>query len=140
MTGYVYFIKAGECLKVGHSIDPKERFNEHRITERRTRPELLFLGCIPGTRADERHFHGKLREYREGDREWFRVGHDYDLKELIGDAQLILSPPSIFVRPAVSLAPELHRRLKVLAASKDMTLQQLLTEAAIEKLRGQKAA
>lgn len=68
-VGGVYFIAAGEFVKIGWSISVPERLKALQTSSSR---KLTVLRVIPGEREDEAKFHREFAEHRaEG--EWFRI-------------------------------------------------------------------
>jgi hypothetical protein len=68
-SGWVYFIRAGEHVKIGWSRNPKAR----RDTLATASPfDLEIIGQVPGTEDDERALHGAFAHLHVK-REWFRA-------------------------------------------------------------------
>lgn len=63
--GYVYFIEAGNRIKIGYSIDPGKRALSLSLRENDV------MAVIEGTRTLERSLHAKFGEHRIGSTEWF---------------------------------------------------------------------
>lgn len=63
-SGWVYFVKFGDRIKVGYSTDPRKRLSSVPHDER--------IGCVPGTLEDEAAWHDLLRDFRITG-EWFRA-------------------------------------------------------------------
>lgn len=71
--GWVYFLRAGDLIKIGHSREPKARM----LTLRGASPVGLDLLHIePGPVSKERALHRRFNRLRSHG-EWFRA--DYDL-------------------------------------------------------------
>lgn len=67
--GYVYFVRAGEAIKIGYSVHPVKRMSELQTAN----PEPMeLLGALRGTLQDEKAIHADFShlEIRE---EWFRA-------------------------------------------------------------------
>ncbi len=65
--GYVYFFKAGNHVKIGFSINPKDRM--HSI-QTGSPVRGIMVKFVPGTARTEQSFHKRFAEYRlKG--EWF---------------------------------------------------------------------
>lgn len=67
--GYVYFVRAGEAIKIGYSVHPIKRMSELQIGN----PDPMeLLGALRGTFQDEKALHADFShlEIRE---EWFRA-------------------------------------------------------------------
>jgi len=63
----VYFVGNGASIKIGYSEQPGRRFNSLKVGSYKS---LTFLGCVVGTRNDEKSLHRDLKNFRlEG--EWF---------------------------------------------------------------------
>ncbi len=70
VLGYVYFIRAGDHVKVGYSAQPLDRLQ----TLQTSHPEKLEILCtIPGSIKTERSLHARFQSYRVRG-EWFRFG------------------------------------------------------------------
>jgi hypothetical protein len=68
-VAYVYFIKDGDKVKIGHSVHPTVRMKN--LT---THSKLELLGILAGGRKRELALHDKFDKYRiEGTREWFKL-------------------------------------------------------------------
>jgi hypothetical protein len=63
-THRVYFVRYRDRIKIGYSIDPRERIKAHPVDE--------ILAVVPGGRAAERAFHLQWAHLRENG-EWFRA-------------------------------------------------------------------
>lgn len=63
-THSVYFVRYRDRIKIGYSIDPRERIKAHPVDE--------ILAVVPGGRAAERAFHVQWAHLRENG-EWFRA-------------------------------------------------------------------
>jgi len=65
--GYIYFIEAGDMVKIGYSTHPNKRFMDLQITS----PVPLTLNyLIPGDPGLERHLHKQFAHLRAHG-EWF---------------------------------------------------------------------
>lgn len=66
-TGYVYFLKTGNEVKIGFSVNPRERL--HSLQTGCARPAKM-VKIVKGTPTTERAFHKRFAEYHlKG--EWF---------------------------------------------------------------------
>lgn len=66
---FVYFIKDGDRVKIGHSVHPTVRMKN--LT---THKKLELLGVMPGGREREKQLHAKFAEHLvKGTREWFML-------------------------------------------------------------------
>ena len=98
--GYVYFLRVGERVKIGFSIDPFTRATELRtaISE-----PIICLAAIRATQKCERRVHELFSEYRlEG--EWFVYGRKLArfLEGSVHMGRLAFEPPP-------NLAPHVYR-------------------------------
>lgn len=59
---FVYFLRVGDLIKIGYSMDPERRAADLQAE---------LLGFAPGGRKLEAALHHELREYRER-KEWYR--------------------------------------------------------------------
>lgn len=77
VNGWVYFVRAGERVKIGHSLNV-----DARLTALQTGSpyKLELLAIVPGTVRDEAGFHRKFAALREHG-EWFR--YEGDLREYL---------------------------------------------------------
>lgn len=70
--GWVYFLRAGDLIKIGHSQEPRGRL----ATLRGASPlKLDLLHIEPGPVSKERTLHRRFRRLRSHG-EWFRAEHD----------------------------------------------------------------
>lgn len=67
--GFVYFIRAGDAIKIGFSIHPIKRVDELQIGNPE---ELELLGAFGGTERDEKALHADF-SHLEIRSEWFRA-------------------------------------------------------------------
>jgi hypothetical protein len=65
---YVYFMKAGKSVKIGHSKNPRDRARSLQ-TSRHEQIEILYT--VSGGRVMEKYFHDKFAKFRLHG-EWFR--------------------------------------------------------------------
>lgn len=72
MTGFVYFLRCGEFVKVGYSRQPKKRL---ATLQTATPHDVELLGRLPGTMAQERAVHRCLQHLHHRN-EWFRMSDD----------------------------------------------------------------
>lgn len=63
-TGWVYFVRYRDRIKIGYSIDPRTRIQAHPVDE--------VLAIVPGERIDEKRMHTAFAHLRENG-EWFRA-------------------------------------------------------------------
>ncbi len=70
MTGFIYFIRCGDFVKVGYSVNPKRR---HQQLAASTPHNLVLVATYPGTQFIETKLHRYLAayRYRKDRREWF---------------------------------------------------------------------
>lgn len=61
---HVYFIRYRDRVKIGYSIDPRERITAHPCDE--------ILAVVPGDHKDEQRYHKQFAHLRENG-EWFRA-------------------------------------------------------------------
>jgi Meiotically Up-regulated Gene 113 (MUG113) protein len=64
LSGWVYFIRFGDRVKVGYTTKPDQRM--------RDLPHEQVIGILPGTRADEAAWHHLLADFHVVG-EWFRA-------------------------------------------------------------------
>lgn len=70
--GWVYFLRAGDLIKIGHSQEPRGRL----ATLRGASPlKLDLLHIEPGPVSKERALHRRFKRLRSHG-EWFRAEHD----------------------------------------------------------------
>jgi hypothetical protein len=71
MTGFVYFLRCGDFVKIGFSKFPNIRINHLRTA---TPYQVELLGKLEGTQAHERALHRYFADVRHTKRhEWFRL-------------------------------------------------------------------
>lgn len=61
---HVYFVRYRDRVKIGWSIDPRERVKAHPVDE--------ILAIVPGDHRDEQRYHRQFAHLRENG-EWFRA-------------------------------------------------------------------
>lgn len=67
--GWVYFIQAGDAVKIGYSTNPEKRMESLQTGASHT---LLMLGKVPGTRGTEHMYQTRFANMRlKG--EWFEA-------------------------------------------------------------------
>lgn len=72
----VYFVRAGDAVKIGTSIKPMERMQN---LDGGNHEKLVLLAIMPGGRKEERALHKRFAEYKLPDkREWFRFNREID--------------------------------------------------------------
>lgn len=76
-TGWVYFIRVGDLVKIGYTRKPPQRFAALQPSE--------VLHMEPGTMQDEKRCHYLFDHLRAEGREYFRP--EPDLLRFIGDLQ-----------------------------------------------------
>ena len=64
---FVYFMKAGDRVKIGFSVNPRKRAEALQTGVAET---IEILCTIPGGARVEKHFHARFKDERIG-REWF---------------------------------------------------------------------
>lgn len=62
--GWVYFVRYRDRVKIGYSIQPKARIQQHPVDE--------VLAIVPGEPIDEKRAHAAFAHLRENG-EWFRA-------------------------------------------------------------------
>jgi hypothetical protein len=68
--GFVYFIRNGDRIKIGYSVDPGSRALSLSLRE------ANVMAVIGGTRKLERALHKRFSHLRVGDTEWFHESPD----------------------------------------------------------------
>jgi hypothetical protein len=63
-TGWVYFVRYRDRVKIGYSIQPKVRIQQHPVDE--------VLAIVPAEPIDEKRAHAAFAHLRENG-EWFRA-------------------------------------------------------------------
>lgn len=127
MSGYVYFIKGQRGLiKIGHSLNPKRRWLQHAPLKR-TLGSLKFIGCVKGTRKDERYALSlfprlttvpRASEIRRG-----RV----DISAVFPGRQVLVFPCGE-LRPTIIVAAKIHRQIKALSKGTGVRMQTLVDQ------------
>jgi hypothetical protein len=74
--GFVYYLRVGERLKIGYSVDVKRRMRAYP-------PGSDLLAVEPGDRALETQRHRQFAGSRTDGREWFRPTPD--ILDLVGE-------------------------------------------------------
>jgi hypothetical protein len=69
-SGFVYFIRSGEFVKIGYSKNPIKRLD---ILNTGMGTRARFVLSVPGTMKDEKQLHGRFARNRANG-EWFRMG------------------------------------------------------------------
>ena len=64
-VGWVYFVRVGDRIKVGHAVDLSRRIKAYP-------PDSVLLAVMPGSRADEAALHQELTPWRTAGREWYQ--------------------------------------------------------------------
>ncbi len=82
VRGFVYFIQAGDAIKIGFSKNPPDRLAGLQTSHHE---DLLLLGSIKGTPEDERNHH-QMFCHLQLRGEWFRA--EEELVEYINSALL----------------------------------------------------
>jgi hypothetical protein len=68
-VGYVYFVRMGAAVKIGHTMDIASRLK----TIKTSCPDQVHLmGFVPGSREIELDFHRRFKQHREHG-EWFAI-------------------------------------------------------------------
>lgn len=80
VRGYVYFIRGGDAIKIGYSVDPIMRLSQLQIGSSHT---LELLGAIEGTEKTEGDLHEHFQDIQKLG-EWFHA--DPDLLTFIAHA------------------------------------------------------
>lgn len=68
-TSFVYFIEAGDCVKIGKSTDVQSRITTLQTASQHT---LKLVGLMAGGAREERRLHAAFSEYRTNG-EWFSI-------------------------------------------------------------------
>ena len=81
--GWVYYIRMGDTIKIGYSIDVAQRMRAYP-------PNAELLAAHPGTELLEKQIHQKFREHLVRGREWFSpavelMAHIASVLERFGD-------------------------------------------------------
>lgn len=63
-VGWIYYLRVGERIKIGHSIRLSQRLRNYP-------PDSTLLAVQPGSRADEQELHNRLATYCVRGREWY---------------------------------------------------------------------
>lgn len=79
----IYFIRSGDFVKIGYSIDPWGRMASLQTAHHQP---LEMLAVMPGEKTDEREIHRRFRNYRERG-EWFR--ESWPLGQFINEARRV---------------------------------------------------
>jgi hypothetical protein len=85
--GFVYYIQIGERLKIGYSVDVKQRMRAYP-------PGSRLLAVEPGDRAIERRRHQQFVGSLTDGREWFRPTPD--IMELVQELVDVYGDPKRF--------------------------------------------
>lgn len=85
--GFVYYLRVGERIKVGYSVDVKRRMRAYP-------PGSQLLAVEPGSRDLERQRHQQFDGSRTDGREWFRPTPD--LLELVAEIVAAYGEPKRF--------------------------------------------
>jgi len=85
--GFVYYIRIGERIKVGYSVDVKRRMRAYP-------PGSKLLAVEPGDRELEKARHRQFAGSRTDGREWFRPTQD--LMELVQELVDVHGDPKRF--------------------------------------------
>lgn len=62
--GWIYYIQVGERIKIGYSVDPRQRLRQYP-------PDTPLLALHPGTMQLESEIHSQFTGSRIAGREWF---------------------------------------------------------------------
>jgi hypothetical protein len=68
-VGYVYFVRMGVTVKIGHTMDVRSRL---KTIQTACPGEIHLAGFVPGSPEVERDFHRQFRQYRTHG-EWFTI-------------------------------------------------------------------
>lgn len=133
-TGYVYFLKGrGDLIKIGHSRNPRERLAMNKAQLRDSMGTLEFIGCVSGSRDDERF---ALSQFQHA-----RVAHRRELRRGVVDIPALFPGREVlgltaFDAPAlIQLTPQMHRRLRKRAADERCKLKELTERLLSEALK-----
>jgi hypothetical protein len=83
--GWIYYVRVGDRVKIGYSVDVKNRMRAYP-------PESRLLAVHPGTRQLETEMHRRFAGSRAAGREWFR--ETPDLVEHITEAVAQFGEPT----------------------------------------------
>jgi len=135
-SGYVYFVKFGDLIKIGYAACVASRFTSHR----RAQGEIEFLFSVKGSFKREQAFHKALKRYRSSP--YGKAGpvlHEYfsiPEEKLIEIKNALSSEPGFSdkeirtdIKQAFPIARETHKRLKVYAFKNGIHLQDIFAEA-----------
>jgi hypothetical protein len=126
MTGFIYFIRAREFVKIGFSKNPKKRLR-HLAT---TSPfELTIAAVHSGTKGDETALHKWLGEHHcHG--EWFRWHPDVEQIARLGLPHFDLPPP----RPEQPFREPVRRAIELAGSQRALAAQIGLSQQGISWL------
>jgi len=105
--GWVYFIRAGDAIKIGHSTRLTARL---KALQTGTHHSLVLLAKAPGAVQLEREYHDRFRRWHiQG--EWFKASRPllYEIDQINGT-----SPRFVIRPPRPDFSPEARAHLKVL--------------------------
>jgi hypothetical protein len=85
--GFVYYLRVGERIKIGYSVDVKRRMRAYP-------PGCELLAVEPGDRDQERQRHQQFAGSRTDGREWFRPTSD--IFELVAEIVSTYGEPKRF--------------------------------------------
>lgn len=97
--GYVYYIRIGDRVKIGHSMEPEKRLATYP-------PTMEFLLMRLGSRQLERSEHRRFADYLADGREWFEASPEVlariaDLKANLPDSDIQVEIPEFVTRRKV---------------------------------------
>ncbi len=135
---YVYFLRSRSHFKIGSSVNPGLRFE---MLNRSYGP-LTYLGCIPGTFADERRFRkiiGGGAEALKGSREWFKITNSA-LAQIKRLPLRIVPKNRDLIGVIMALDVKIHKKIKMLAARTGVTVREAAEELLNYALKARKEA
>lgn len=119
MTGFIYFMRAGDFVKIGHSINPRRRLQHLTMASPH---ELGLEACHPGTKKDERALHQLLAAHRHKG-EWFACCPQID--------NIIKNGLPLFDHPTIESLPPGKARVSALI---DFAVEIVGSQAKLGKL------
>lgn len=119
---FVYFLRCGNYVKIGSSIDPDVRVEQLRKdTDRTLRPkglkmsEAVYIGSIAASRSVERDLHNVLNKYRV-------IGEWFEWTDVVESTVTDVLADEISVKMLIERAiedPELLERMRLSDANHD---------------------
>jgi DNA-binding transcriptional regulator YdaS (Cro superfamily) len=88
MTGFVYFLRCGDFVKIGYSATPDIRIRALRTG---CPYPVELIGIHPGSLADEKYLHRRFSPVHH-EREWFRLVDEIRHIALTGFTRVVVQP------------------------------------------------